>query len=84
MSLLNDIPLLCRERFHLRLLPELVEVLLVLQYGHVLDIASGHALLFGLLVAFDGFPWAADAGLAVRAGGLVGCVRRSPRLSLHW
>lgn len=43
MSLLHQIPLLGSQRFHLWLLPQLVQMLLVLQNGHVLYI--NHALL---------------------------------------
>ena len=62
VSLFNDILLLSSERFHLGLLPQLVQMLLVFEYRHGLDIARANCLLFGLLVTLDSFarptdPW---------------------------
>lgn len=80
MSLLDQVPLLGGERLHLRLLPQLVEVLLVLEDGHVLDVARAHGRL-RLLVALDGLARPPHARLvAVRALRLVRRTRRCSRL----
>lgn len=84
MSFLDHGPLLGGEGLHLGLLPQLVEVLLVLEDGHVLDVARAHALLFRLLVALDRLPRPPDSGLVpVGAAGLVGRVGRGPGLRFH-
>lgn len=61
VSFFDQIPLFSRERLHLWLLPQLVQVLLILQYRQVLYIAGADGLLFGFLVAFNGLSGTADA-----------------------
>lgn len=82
VSFLDEVPLPGGERFQLRLLPQPVEVLLVLEDGHGLEVCCGKAGGVRLLVALGGLARAADAlHRALRLTGRIGC---APRLCLHW